>query len=68
MELMHAKLIRKNACGNGTECDYTICGDMDEYIKDHPEYKDEEGYSRNKMRRLSMQPFKIAKLIYFFSK
>lgn len=68
MELIYTKLIHKNICGNGTECDYTICGDMDEYIKGHPECIDEEGYSRNKMRRLSMQPFKNSKLIYFFSK
>lgn len=48
LECMHAKLIRKTTCCNGTKCDYTICGDKDEYIKNHPEYVDEEGYRRNK--------------------
>ena len=29
-------------------CDYTICGDKDPYVKEHPEYQDENGYRRNK--------------------
>lgn len=29
------------------KCDYTICGDRDEYLKEHPEYVDEEGFRRN---------------------
>lgn len=30
-------------------CDYTICGDKDEeYLKQHEEYIDDEGYRRNK--------------------
>ena len=29
-------------------CDYTICGDKDPYIEEHPEYRDEAGYRRNK--------------------
>ena len=48
MELIHARLIRTTTCANGCKCDYTICGDRDEYIKAHPEYRDEAGYRRNK--------------------
>lgn len=48
MELIHAKLVRKTTCSNGCVCDYTICGDRDTYLKDHPEYRDESGYLRNK--------------------
>ena len=39
MELLHARLIRTNTCVNGCRCDYTICGDQDPYIKEHPEYR-----------------------------
>ncbi len=48
MELIHARLVRTGTCINGDKCDYTICGDRDEYLKDHPEYRDEEGYRRNR--------------------
>ena len=48
MELLHAKLIRKTTCSNGCKCDYTICGDQDPYCKEHPEYRDEAGYRRNR--------------------
>ena len=48
MELIHAKLVRTTTCANGCKCDYTICGDRDEYVKEHPEYRDEVGYRRNK--------------------
>ena len=48
MELIHARLIRKTTCSNGCKCDYTICGDKDPYLKGHPEYRDENGYRRNK--------------------
>ena len=48
MELIHAKLIRTTTCANGCKCDYTICGDRDPYAKEHPEYRDEAGYRRNK--------------------
>lgn len=48
MELIHAKLIRKGTCVDGDKCDYTVCGDEDEYVKEHPEYVDEKGYRRNK--------------------
>ncbi len=48
MELIHAKLIRTSTCVDGCKCDYTICGDRDPYIKEHPEYRDEAGYRKNK--------------------
>ena len=48
MELIHARLVRTTTCANGCRCDYTICGDRDPYLKDHPEYRDEAGYRRNK--------------------
>ena len=48
MELIHAKLVRTTTCANGCKCDYTICGDKDPYAKEHPEYRDEQGYRRNK--------------------
>lgn len=48
MELIHARLVRKTTCANGCRCDYTICGDRDPYLKDHPEYRDEAGYRRNR--------------------
>ncbi len=48
MEMIHARLVRKNTCANGCRCDYTICGNRDPYLNDHPEYRDEAGYRRNK--------------------
>lgn len=48
MELLHAKLVRETTCSNGDKCDYTICGDCDPYLKEHPEYVDEMGYRRNR--------------------
>lgn len=48
MELIHARLVRKTTCSNGCKCDYTICGDKDPYLNEHPEYRDELGYRRNK--------------------
>lgn len=48
MELIHARLVRKTTCSNGCKCDYTVCGDRDPYLKNHPEYRDEAGYRRNK--------------------
>lgn len=48
MELLHAKLVRTTTCSNGSKCDYMICGDEDEYCRQHPEYKDVQGYRRNK--------------------
>ena len=48
MELIHARLVRRTTCANGCRCDYTICGDRDPYLLEHPEYRDEAGYRRNK--------------------
>lgn len=48
MECIKARLVRQTTCSNGCRCDYTICGDKDGYLKDHPEYRDEAGYRRNK--------------------
>lgn len=48
MELIHARLVRKTTCSNGCKCDYTIYGDRDGYLKEHPEYRDEQGYRRNR--------------------
>ena len=48
MELIHARLVRTSTCVDGCRCDYTICGDRDPYLKEHPEYRDEAGYRRNK--------------------
>ena len=48
MELLHARLVRKGTCVDGCKCDYTICGDKDPYLRDHPEYRDEAGYRRNR--------------------
>ena len=47
MELLHAQLVRANTCAIGDKCDYTICGDRNEYLKEHPEYVDEQGFRRN---------------------
>ncbi len=48
MECIHARLVRTTTCANGCKCDYTIVGDRDPYLKEHPEYRDEAGYRRNK--------------------
>ena len=48
MELLRAKLVRKTTCSNGCKCDYTICGDRDACLKDRPEYRDAQGYRRNR--------------------
>lgn len=48
MELIHARLVRKNTCGNSAVCDFTICGDKDKYLLSHEEYVDSEGYRRNR--------------------
>ena len=48
MECIHARLVRTTTCSNGCKCDYTIVGDRDPYLKEHPEYIDEAGYRRNK--------------------
>ena len=48
MALLHARLVRMTTCANGCRCDYTICGDRDPYLAEHPEYRDEAGYRRNR--------------------
>lgn len=48
MELIHARLVRKGTCVDGERCDYTICGDRDPYLLDHPEYRDGAGFRRNR--------------------
>ena len=48
MELIHARLVRTTTCVDSCKCDYTICGDKDEYLEKHPEYVDEQGFKRNK--------------------
>lgn len=48
MECIHARLVRRTTCANGDRCDYTIVGDHDPYLEEHPEYRDEAGYRRNK--------------------
>ena len=48
MELIHARLVRTTTCANGCKCDYTICGDKDPYLAEHPEYCDAQGYRRNR--------------------
>ena len=48
MELLHAKLVRTTTCVDGCRCDYSICGSQDHYAMEHPEYRDEAGFRRNK--------------------
>ena len=48
MELIHARLVRTTTCVEGCRCDYTICRENDPYLQDHPEYRDEAGFRRNK--------------------
>ena len=48
MEMIHARLSRRGTCVDGEKCDYTICGDEDEYAIAHPEYTDEKGFRRNR--------------------
>ncbi len=48
MELIHARLVRTTTLGIGDYCDYTICGNKDPYLKDHPEFRDENGGRWNK--------------------
>lgn len=43
MELIHARLVRTKTCGKDDCCDYTICGDKHSYLRDHEEYRGEDG-------------------------
>lgn len=51
MELLHAGLIRKTTCTNGTKCDYWIVGDKSPYLKKYPKKTDENGYFYNESNR-----------------
>lgn len=42
------KEIQATTCVNSYRCDYTIYDDQDPYVKEHPEYRDEAGFRRNK--------------------
>ena len=44
----HKAYYEMTTCVDGCRCDYTICGDKDPYVKELPEYRDENGYRRNK--------------------
>ena len=48
LQQMKAGLIRHHTCSNGSCCDYHIVGNESEQLKEHPVYRDEEGYLRNK--------------------
>lgn len=48
MELIHARLVRTSTCVDGDRCDYTIVGNRDPYLKDHPEYLEGQGYRKNR--------------------
>lgn len=48
MECIHARLVRTTTCANGCRCDYAVYGDRDSRLRDHPEYRDEAGYRRNR--------------------
>ena len=48
LEKIHARLVRKETCGNGDRCDYTIYGSKDKDLINHEEYVDEKGGRRNK--------------------
>ena len=48
MECIHMKLIRTKTLGFADCCDYRIVGDQDPLVQQHPEYRDENGYIRNK--------------------
>jgi len=48
MDAMHVRLIRKQTLGFADNCDYMMVGDKDPLVKEHPRYRDEKGYIRNK--------------------
>ena len=43
MELIGARLVRTTTLGKGDYCDYAICGDEDSYLKEHEEFRDDQG-------------------------
>ena len=48
MELIRARLVRTTTCADGDRCDYAICGDRDPFLREHPEYRDAQGYRWNR--------------------
>ena len=48
MELIRARLVRTTTCADGDRCDYAICGDRDPFLREYPEYRDAQGYRRNR--------------------
>ena len=47
MELLHARLIRRQTLVRGDSCDFLIVGDHSIYAVEHPAMTDEEGYLYN---------------------
>ena len=48
LDYIHANLVRNKTCVDSDKCDYTICGDKDSYASNHPRYRDEKGFWRNR--------------------
>ena len=46
--------VRTTTCANGCKCDYTICGDKDPYLNEHPEYRDEAEGPESRLARTTM--------------
>ncbi len=47
-DYLRARLVRTTTCADGDRCDYAICGDRDPFLREHPEYRDAQGYRRNR--------------------
>ena len=48
MAAIRAGLIRTKVCATDDCCDYWILGNLSPHMKDHPLYKDKDGFLRNK--------------------
>ena len=48
LQQMKAGLIRHHTCANGDICDYHIVGNESKLLEEHPVYRDEEGYLKNR--------------------
>ena len=48
MEQMRAELIRTQTFGFTDSCDHTLAGGRDPILRQHPQYRDENGYIGNK--------------------
>lgn len=48
MEAMNVKLVRVHTCIEGNYCDYSFYSPNNPYVKEHPTYRDEQGFIRNK--------------------